>query len=951
MDALKQPGTATLIGLPSSSTSLSEEELHRVLLEWNSTEMDYPRDRCVHHLFEAQAKRTPDSIAVIFESQQLTYRELNTRANQLARYLSKLGVGPDRLVGILLERSLDLLVALLGTLKAGGAYVPLDPAYPEERLAFILGDASVSVLLTQASFSGRHRNAPRVVCLDSDWAIICRESDINPDSAVTGSNLAYVLYTSGSTGKPKGVEIEHRNVVNFLCSMRQEPGISCDDVLIAVTTISFDIAGLELFLPLTAGAQVVLVSRNVTIDGSLLMKTIHEHQATVMQATPATWRLLLDAGWHGDSRLKILCGGEAFPRELADQLLPGCQSLWNMYGPTETTIWSSVYKVGFGNQNLLPIGRPIGNTQMYILDAARNSVGIGMEGELYIGGDGVARGYLNRPELTAERFVPDPFHNLPARRLYRTGDLARYLPDGNIVFLGRIDHQVKIRGFRIELGEVEATLAEHPSVRQNVVAAREDTGEKQLVAYFLTHNGRLPPPARELRRFLKQKLPDYMLPAAYVALDRFPLTPNGKVDRHALPLPDRIESLADEQHVSPRNALETRLVQLWEQILGIAPISVTANYFELGASSLAAARLFTKIAREFKQELPLSLLYQAPTVEQLARHLTEANVPRWKSLVPIQTKGSGPPLFCVHGGGGGTLFMRSLVRHLGADRPFYGLQAEAVHGRRIQGHRIEDMAAQYIKEIRTVHPNGPFLLSGYCLGGVIAFEMARQLKAQGFEVPLVALFNAANPALHLLGAAADDHEGQQEAAVAENSHEVNRTRGFGIKGHWQKIRHLNRNELPRYVGQALKSALRWRIRPLRQKLRRFTTQPNRFWEIFCLAYARLGGRVPPMLRWFYILGITHWAERRYQPAMYPGKITVFSGEGLFSDPTAGWMGLAAEIETCAIAGQHRIPAQMMYEPAVTELAEKLHARILSVHSSAVQPDSENATELSPLRSL
>ena len=934
MDNLKQVETPPVVDHSSSSAPISEGELQRVVVTWNATEMEYPRDRCVHHLFEAQVDRTPHKIAVTFEGRQLTYAELNARANQLARYLSKLGVGPERLVGVSVERSLEMLVAVLGILKAGGAYVPLDPAYPEDRLAFILEDADISILITQESLAKHHTTAARVVCLDKDWTTVSQESTADPGITLTSSDLAYVLYTSGSTGKPKGVQIEHRNVVNFLCSMRKEPGITPDDVLVAVTTLSFDIAGLELFLPLTVGAQVVLASRSVAMDGSLLMKTMRDHRATLMQATPATWRLLLDAGWRGDARLKILCGGEALPRELANQLLPCCGSLWNMYGPTETTIWSSVYKVGAGDGSLLPIGRPIGNTQMYILDPARNPVPVGTEGELYIGGDGVARGYLNRPELTSEKFVPDPFRKAPGTRLYRTGDLARYLPDGNIVFLGRIDHQVKIRGFRIELGEIEAVLAEHPAVCQNVVVAREDSrGEKHLVAYFLARNGTIPPPGH-VRRFLQQKLPDYMLPSSYVVLDEFPLTPNGKVDRRALPAPKSSQALPDDEHVSPRNPVETRLVQLWEQMLGFSPISVTANYFELGASSLAAARLFTQISREFKKEVPLALLYEAPTIERLARHLTDGtDVPGWRSLVPIQTKGSGLPLFCIHGGGGGTLFMRSLVRHLDADQPFYGLQAEAVHGKRIKGHRVEDMAAHYISEIRTVHPNGPFLLSGYCLGGVIAFEMARQLRQQGLEVPMVALFNAANPALHLGGAAADDDEGGAETAVVQSKQSAHGTGHLGITGHWQRMRRLNRNEVPAYVGLALKSALRWRIQPLRQKLRRFTAKPNRFWEICCLVYTRLGGRVPPMLRWFYILGITHWAERHYVPQMYPGKLTVFTGEGLFNDPTAGWKGLAVEVETCVIAGQHRIPAQMMYEPAVCELAEHLRARI----PSAVHP--------------
>jgi amino acid adenylation domain-containing protein len=464
---------------------LTVSERRRVLVEWNATSLEYPRELRLHQLFEEQARRAPDAVAVLFEGEELTYGELNRRANQLAHYLRRLGVGPEDLVGICVERSPEMLVGLLGILKAGGAYVPLDPAYPRERLAFMLEDAGVKVLVTEAYLADAlPPHAARAVHLDTGWELIERESERDPEPRGTSDDLAYVIYTSGSTGKPKGVCVPHRAVVNFLESMRHEPGMTAEDTLVAITTLSFDIAGLELFLPLVVGARVAIASREVAADGNQLVELLERTNATVLQATPATWRLLREAGWQGSFRLKMLIGGEAVPRELADYLLEQGRELWNMYGPTETTIWSAVGRIASPDGPVL-VGRPIANTQIYIVDAGMRPVPAGVPGELLIGGDGVARGYLNRPELTAEKFVADPFAGNPGARVYRTGDLARFRADGRIEVLGRIDNQVKVRGFRIELGEVEAALEQHPAVRESAVVVREDApGDRRLVAYY-----------------------------------------------------------------------------------------------------------------------------------------------------------------------------------------------------------------------------------------------------------------------------------------------------------------------------------------------------------------------------------------------------------------------------------------------------------------------------------
>src|SRR5882672_9483490 len=599
---------------------LTTSERKQLLVEWNQTESEYEKDQCVYQLFEKQAARIPNAVAVEFDEQRLTYGELNARANQLAHYLGRLGVGPDSLVGICVERSPDMIVGLLGILKAGGAYVPLDPAFPKERLAFMIEDANVPVLLTQQKLAADlPAHQAKLVCMDADWEIIASESAANLSSVAGGDNLAYVIYTSGSTGKPKGVEIEHRALTNFLCSVRREPGLNAADILLSVTTLSFDIAALELYLPLIVGARLVIVSRDVSADGNQLKGRLTKTGANVMQATPATWRMLIDAGWQGSRQLKVLCGGEALSRELADQLLERSGSLWNMYGPTETTIWSTVCSIEPG-AGPITIGRPLANTQVYLLDPNLNPVPIGFPGELHIGGDGLARGYLHRPELTGEKFIRHPFSTDAQARLYKTGDLARYLPDGTIECLGRIDDQVKLRGFRIELGEIESALRQHASVRESVVMAREDApGDRRLVAYVVSANSAAID-SQQLRVFLQEKLPDYMIPAVFVALDEFPLTPNGKVNRRALPAPD-YDAQLHQSYVAPRTLVEELLCRIWAEVLKVSRVGVEDNFFELGGHSLLATQVVSRVLPTFRVQLPLRALFEAPTISGLAQRI------------------------------------------------------------------------------------------------------------------------------------------------------------------------------------------------------------------------------------------------------------------------------------------------------------------------------------------
>jgi len=825
---------------------------------------------CVHQLFQDAVFRNPNAVAVQFHDGTLSYAELDSRSNQLGHFLRKRGIGPDVLVGLLVERSLEMVVGLLGILKAGGAYVPLDPAYPRDRIKHVLDDARIKLLLSQTPLlPSIPATSADVVSLDPDWHAFQRE-DCGPVSVdVSPSNLAYVIYTSGSTGRPKGVQLEHRSVANFLCSMRREPGMTESDVLVAVTTLSFDIAGLELYLPLLAGGRLVVASREATLDGRLLMQLLMQSGATIMQATPTAWRVLFESGWESDPKLKVLVGGEALSADLARQLACSCSSVWNMYGPTETTIWSSLYKVDGKDEKLVPIGKPIANTTLYILDAAREPVSVGMEGELYIGGEGIARGYFEREELTAERFVPDPFSFLPGARMYRTGDVARYRPDGNVEFLGRIDHQVKIRGFRIEVGEIEAVLERNSAVKQAVVIAREDTpGDKRLVAYVVPG---APNSVRsaELRQHAGKQLPDYMIPSAFVQMQRLPLTPNGKVDRKALPAPTARDFETDAEFVAPRDATERKLVRLWEEVLGVSPISITTSFFDLGGRSLLAARLFTKILRTFGKELPLSILFRSPTVELLAKELRRMqSSTQYPTLVTIQSAGTRPPFFCVHGGAGSTLFLHRLSRRLGADYPFYGIEPEGLDGKKFERLTVEDMATHYLAAIRKVQPSGPYYLGGYCFGGLVAFEMAQLLVRQQEEPALVALFSAELWYNHLSPRPPSTPAAQSARARAK------RLLSSPIASLRRKSREIYGKSMEMY----------WLLR------RDAEAQA-------CGMLLGMGLRVPPVMRTNYVAETLERIEKKYKPKPYPGSIVLFYGRGTnMFGPDLGWEGLAAAFE-------------------------------------------------------
>lgn len=603
---------------------MSPEQRKRVVEQWNATAQSLPAEVTMHAMFEAQAARTPNATAVeqhVIEPQagveRVSYAELDACAERIAAQLRARGCGPGKMVGLFLHRKPHMLAAMLGAWKAGAAYVPLDPSYPAERIAWMLEDSVAPVVLADPELIAELPVGAHAVLSIVD--ALAAEAPAASDSLGSAGpeDTAYVIFTSGSTGRPKGVRVPHRAGANFLASMARTPGLRADDALCAITTLSFDIALLELMLPLTVGARVILADRTTAADGQALAALLDRAEATAMQATPATWRMLLESGWRGRKTLRMFCGGEGLPRELADRLLGHGRELWNLYGPTETTVWSTVDRVEAG-EGAISIGKPIANTEIYIVDKRMRPLPPGIPGELLIGGLGVSQGYLDRPELTAEKFVPDPFGSRPNSLLYRTGDLARWRRDGRLEVVGRIDHQVKLRGYRIELGEIESTLGAHPQVRQAVVIVREDRpGDKRLVAYVTRADGVAEIDVASLRAQARQRLPDYMMPSAIVTMDAMPLTPNGKVDRRALPAPDAEETAADA-YVAPRNAEEETLATLWGDILGRPKIGIHDNFFDLGGHSLLATQLVARMQKTMGGDITLRMLFEAPTIAEFA---------------------------------------------------------------------------------------------------------------------------------------------------------------------------------------------------------------------------------------------------------------------------------------------------------------------------------------------
>jgi amino acid adenylation domain-containing protein len=736
---------------------LTEAERHQILVTWNDTKVDYPTNVPLNRFIEDQVERAPDAVALVFESQKqesqkLTYRQLNERANQVAHHLRKLGVGPDVLVGVCAERSIEMVLALVGIVKAGGAYVPLDPEYPRERLSAMLQDAQAPVILTQAALLDRvPEGAGRSISLDRDWERFSAESTENPPVLVGGKNLAYAIYTSGSTGKPKGVPNTHAGIVNRLLWMQDSYKLAPGDRVLQKTPYSFDVSVWEFFWPLMTGACLVMARPGGHKDPAYLIKTIAEQEITTIHFVPSMLNIFLEAEGleRCHSLRRVFASGEALSCDLQQRFFERLTAeLHNLYGPTEAAVDVTYWACRPGSdQTTVPIGRPVANTQIYILDRNLRPVPQGVPGELHIGGIQLARGYLNRPELTAEKFIPDPFGKSPDDRLYKSGDLARFLAGGEIEYLGRIDHQVKLRGFRIELGEIEAVLEEHPQVRQAVVTVREDRpGDKYLAAYVAPVSGREVDIAN-VRGEIEKKLPAFMVPARFVILDAFPMTTSGKVDRKALPAP-QTEARDLAHMIAPRNELESQLVAIFQRVLKTQAVGVTDDFFELGGHSLAAARVLAEVNRITAKEIPLSALFRGATVEALAALVREEGQGAIKSqlepvVMRIQSGTGRLPFFAIVPPGEESLGYAMLARHMGPQRTVYKIQGHApiVRQRPYTDEEMRQISREYIAAIRSVQPEGPYCVGGMCDGTHISERIILDLEAQGTEVGLFAIFD------------------------------------------------------------------------------------------------------------------------------------------------------------------------------------------------------------------
>jgi amino acid adenylation domain-containing protein len=867
----------------------------------------WPQDKCVHELLCEQALRTPDAVAVAFGEDTLSYAELERRSNQLAHHLRAAGVGPEVVVGICAERSPEALVALLGVLKAGGAFLPLDPSYPRDRLAYMLADAGAPVLLTQAALSDRLRvDAARTIWLDTDWGEIAGHSDEAPISGVRPGNLAYVIYTSGSTGRPKGVCIEHRSVVSFLASFTQvapmEQGASHSWWFAS----SFDVTVYEVFATLAVGGRLHIVPDEIRADLPRFIGWLKGAAIESAWVPPAAVGMLADAV-RGDPQAyalkKLLVGMEP----IAEATLSGLRQridglrVVNSYGPTEATVACTVYEVPMvAREGPAPIGRALPRTQLYVLDPSCEPVPMGAVGELYIGGEGVGRGYLARPALTAERFVPAPFGAAGAR-LYRTGDQVRCLPDGNLEFVGRLDQQVKVRGFRIELGEIEAALLVHEDVKQAVVVVREDVpGDKRLVAYVAGKRDGCPG-SSEVRQHLKRMLPDYMVPSAIVAVPEVPLTPNGKVDRKALPAPDR--SGPADAYLPPRTAVESRLATIWAGILRADRVGIADDFFERGGHSLLAMRMVARAGKEFGIDLPLRVLFEAPTLGELASriaHLADAGTPdgreaSYNPLVVLQSgSGETPPLFCIHPSGGGVRCYSTMAKEFDTRQRVFGLEAQGLDGKKAPLRTVPEMAETYLEHVQSAHPQGPYLLVGWSFGGVVAFEMACRLRRMGKNVALLVLIDSSF-------ATADDRDLDE-----------------GSPDFWTAF---IRNLLPQArAGQ-------------------FLGQSDAFWAL------RRDGRLEALQRYidpsdregadsrwikhsYDVFAANHEAWRRYVPGAFDGEAIVFQPEASSARRAIRplpWRELATSgAEVIRVPGDHYSVVEL---PAIRSVVQAIRQRL------------------------
>jgi amino acid adenylation domain-containing protein len=866
----------------------------------------------IHQFLPIQSSRDPAAIAIKDAAQELTYGQLNAQVNQLANYLRKQGVQPETLVGIYADRSVELVIAILAILQAGGAYVPLDPAYPQARLAAIIAETQLQLILTQShlvsDLSNSSINLPEInlFSLDTDWPKVASESAELVAAATTPANLAYIMYTSGSTGKPQGVQITIAQVECYLRAVNEVLNIRADDIYLHSASFAFSSSIRQLLLPLAQGAKVVITSKENTTNLFSLIELIQTEQITVFDTVASVWNYILIglAESEGDrksdlmtSRIRLLIfSGGILTAQLLNRVRSQFQQspqIVNIYGQTET-IGVCAYQIpaesilqstraANGSIGYAPVGMAYPHNQIYVLDDLLQPVATSQTGELYVSGTSLARGYLNNPQLNERKFIPNPFSQAQqSGLLYKTGDLARYLPDGNLEIVGRQDFQVKIRGMRVEIEEIETVLMQHPIVQQAAVVGKEDrVGEQMIVAYIVPNQ--LPVDLSDLRSFLKTKLTDYMMPSAFETLDALPLTPNNKLDRKRLPEPSR-ENLTI---VPPRDELERQLVRIWEKILDVNQIGIDDSFFDLGGHSLVALQLFVEIEKIWQKKLLLAVLLESPTIAELANIIRTGNTPNWSPLVLLRPSEYKLPLFCIHPLGGNLFDYYTLSKKLDPQRPIYGLQPRGIDGKQQPIERIEDMASYFIQVIQTVQPQGPYFILGYSFGGIVAFEIARQLTEQGKKVAFLGLVDIRCPLIPELATPFREWLDIQ----------LNRMRKLTLKGQFE------------YIFDKL-----------------FKPQSKTYRDEVVTTLSNLDIFTPELVK---VLDCNLRAAKEYQPEVFAGRATLFWSE--YQDwyidrhPTLGWGDLVTDgLDVQWIPGSH---TTLMQEPHVRVLAEKLKSSI------------------------
>jgi aspartate racemase len=924
---------------------LTEDEQYQQLVKWNDTNHPNLKQACIHQLFEAQVEQTPDQVAIVFQAQQLTYRELNVRANQLAHFLQKLGVKPEACVGICMEPSLQTIVAMLGILKAGGAYVPLDPADSQEHLALVLEATQMSVLLTQQLFAENFTGYPNsIVCLDTDWDTIQKESQENLVNRTTDDSLAYVMYAPDRAIAAHGVSIIHRSIER-LVKGAEYARLTASEVFLQHSSLFYDASTFEIWGCLLNGAKLVMPS-SYRLSLQELGKTIQQHQITTLWLpTRLFHRLVAEQIEDLRSVHQILTGGDTLSVPHVQKLLKelaGCK-LINVYSLTENATFTCYHPISeLPPTNIsIPIGRPVANTQTYLLDSNLQPVPVGIPGELYIGGDGLAQGYLNQPQLTAERFISNPLstphapHASP--RLYRTGDVARYLPDGNIEFLGHLSDQRKIRGLYIELSRVETILGQHPAVQEVSVLVREDLPAGNGLIAYMVPNQKQAIATNDLQNFLKQRVPAYMVPSAFVLLDDYlPLNLDGTIDHSQLPAPDSFNQTVEEIFAAPRNEVELQLTRIWEKVLGVPSVSIKDNFFDLGGHSLLAVQLFAQIEATFNKKLPLSTLLQKPTIAQLATILqsSEESDPR-ETLILLRPGGSEPPFFLIHDGDGETMLYLNLANHLKPERPIYGIQPLSQENFPILHTRLEEMAAYYLQQIRAVQVEGPYLLGGLCAGGVLSFEVARQLQMQGQQVALVAIMDAA------------DVKAPKRVGQITKQRLSRFTQGLN-----QPATNTH-NRLTTLLGVAMKKINNAIAYELRSKILMAYNKLQVILYRYCLDHKL---PVPRFLQNISVRTIYTFAKQVYLPQSYRGRVLLFRADATddsesvinqVDDPLFGWGKRATDgVEVCDVPGGH---SSMLQEPYVRSLANHLQAYIEQAIPMKTDEIEQNRKHLNPSR--